>query len=296
MTALCISFPEGAHFGKRLAGLLGVAHGEVELHRFPDAETRVRLAADCAGQRVILICGGHDPNALALPMYFAARTARDLGASNVGLVAPYLAYMRQDTRFVPGEAISAVAYADFLSESFDWIATVDPHLHRIHSLDRIFTIPALCVASAPAIAAWISAKVEHPVIVGPDSESAQWVREVARALGVPWTVLAKTRAGDRDVAVSVPDPAILQGRNPVLVDDIASSGHTLAQAATALRNQGAPAPTCIVVHALMSEGAGPALQAAGVTRMVSTNTIAHSTNAIDVAPLLAHGIRGLLGD
>lgn len=295
MTTVVHSFPQDVVIGRRLADLLGATHREVSLHRFPDSETRVRLDAGGETPNAIVVCGGRDPDTVALPMHFAAQTARDLGASNVGLVTPYLAYMRQDTRFAPGEAVSAAAYARFLSAAFDWVATVDPHLHRIHSLDEVFSVPALCVTSVSAIAEWIHSNVDRPLIVGPDSESAQWVQQVARLLDAPWVVLEKSRAGDRDVTVTTPRAESIRGRNPVLVDDIASSGHTLAQAATALRNAEYSAVTCVVVHAVMSEGAEAALKAAGVMRLVSTNTIAHPTNGIDISPLLATRIREVLG-
>jgi len=229
-----------------------------------------------------------------LPLLFAAQAARAMGAGNVGLVAPYLAYMRQDAAFQPGEAVSVIAYAQFLSKSFDWIITVDPHLHRIRSLDEIFSIPAVCISSMPAVSNWIAANIPDPVIVGPDSESVQWASQVAQRIGVPWTVLSKTRSGDREVSVSAPDPAILRGRSPVVVDDIGSSGRTLIEAVNGLRPLASHPVTCIVVHALFSPEAAAQIRAAGAARVVSTNTVAHPTNAIDVVPLLAERIRPLL--
>jgi ribose-phosphate pyrophosphokinase len=285
------SFPGDEDFGRRLADAVGGLHGVLDIHQFPDSETRVRLDTICSGKNVVLVNGGHDPNSHALPLYFATHGARESGASSVGLVAPYLAYMRQDCQFRTGEAVSALAYAEFLSSSFDWLATVDPHLHRIRRLDDVFTIPAICVSSAPAIAAWIAKNVRDPVVIGPDEESAQWVEKVAAELQVPWSTLVKTRTGDRQVSVSAPEPAILRGRIPVLVDDITSSGHTLAEAVAVLRRLGATEVICIVVHALLTEDAESVLHAAGMTRLVSTNTISHRSNAIDVVPLLASHLR-----
>lgn len=281
-------------FAAGLSKALGASPGELEIHRFPDGETRVRLCTDCAGQSVIFVHDGRDANASALPLYFAAHAARAQGARRVGLVAPYLPYMRQDRSFHAGEAVSARAFAGFLSGCVDWIATVDPHLHRIHSLDEIFAIPALCISAMPAIADWIAAHVTAPVIVGPDAESRQWVDAVAGALAAPGMVLVKNRAGDRQVSVSVPDAQLLRGRSPVILDDIASSGHTLAETAKALRSQGSLPVTCVVVHGLLADGAEAALHAAGVERLVSTNTLAHASNGIDVIPLVARGIQALL--
>jgi ribose-phosphate pyrophosphokinase len=296
MSVICYSFPQDASICRSLAESLSAACAVIDVHHFPDDETRVRLAAGCAGQQAIVVCGGRGANAASLPLLFAAQAARAMGARKVGLVAPYLAYMRQDTAFEPGEAVSAAAYARFLSQAFDWIATVDPHLHRIRSLEEIFSIPALCVSSMPAVAQWIAANVANPVIIGPDSESTQWAESVAHEIGAPWTALSKTRFGDREVSVSLPDPALLRGRAPVIVDDITSSGRTLAEAAGGLRSLTTEPIVCIVVHALLAAGAEAAISAAGAARFVSTNTVVHASNAIDVVPSLAERIRPLIQD
>jgi ribose-phosphate pyrophosphokinase len=294
MSAICLSFPWDAKIGRALATALGAAHSDIGIHRFPDGETLVRIDAACAEQNVILVCGGQTPNAGALPLYFAADAARAMRAANVGLVTPYLAYMRQDTTFHPGEAVSARTYGRFLSGIFDWIVTVDPHLHRVKSLDEVFSVPAACVSSMPAVSEWIAAHVTNPVIIGPDAESTQWASSVAARLGAPWTVLQKTRTGDRQVTMSFPDPEILRGRSPVIVDDIASSGHTLIEVAKRLQALSTGPVTCVVVHALLEPGGEMAIRAAGVASFVSTNTVTHASNAIDVVPLLAERIRATL--
>jgi ribose-phosphate pyrophosphokinase len=293
VTRLMFSFPGDAAFAAALARHLDIEQAPLDLHEFPDGEVRVRLDADCAGREVIFLCGGQWPNRSALPLYFAAGTARELGATSVGLVSPYMAYLRQDRRFHAGEAVSAASYGRFLSGSFDWLVTVDPHLHRIVSLDQVLTIPAVRVSSVPALADWIAAQVPAPAIVGPDSESAQWVSAVAERLGAPFLVLGKTRVGDRDVRVSAADAAALAGRTPVVVDDIASSGHTLARTVEALLDAGATAPVCIVIHALFAGDAERVVRASGAARIVSANTIAHHSNEIDVSALVAEAVRGL---
>jgi ribose-phosphate pyrophosphokinase len=94
--------------------------------------------------------------------------------------------------------------------------------------------------------------------------------------------------------VSTPDSGIVQHRNPVVIDDIVSSGHTLAKTLLSLRALSTPAVTCVIVHALFSDGAESALRAAGANHVVSTNTVAHPTNAIDVVPELVVALRQFL--
>lgn len=293
MRPLLFTFPADSAFAGALGRHLEFEDARLDLHEFPDGEVRVRLDGDCAGRQVIFLCGGQSPNRSALPLYFAAATARELGAASVGLVTPYMAYLRQDRRFHAGEAVSAAAYGRFLSQSFDWLVTVDPHLHRIAALDQVLSIPSTAVSSVPALADWITAQVPSPSIIGPDSESAQWVTALAARLGAPVAVLEKTRTGDREVRVSPIDAARLAGRTPVIVDDIASSGHTLARTVEALARAGAAAPVCIVIHALFAGDAERLVRASGAARVVSANTIAHPSNAVDVSALVAEAVRGL---
>ncbi|TVQ46310.1 MAG: ribose-phosphate pyrophosphokinase [Gammaproteobacteria bacterium] len=289
-------FDLGAHPGLsvRLQDLLGAERGALELRRFPDGESYLRLDTSPQGRAVILLCPLDRPDECTLPMLFAAATCRELGATCVGLAAPYLAYMRQDIRFRPGEAVTSRTYAGMLSGALDWLVTVDPHLHRYQSLDEIYRIPSRSVAAAPALAEWLRAEVACPVLIGPDAESAQWVAEVAARIDAPWRVLEKTRSGDREVAVSVPDLDAHAGCTPVLLDDIVSTGGTMAAALAHLREQGFASPVCLLVHAIFAAEAEAMLRAAGATRIVSCNTVVHSSNSVCVAEVMADGIRGCL--
>jgi ribose-phosphate pyrophosphokinase len=291
MKPILFAFPADRAFAAHLATHVDADPARLDLHEFPDGETLVRLDGSCVGRPVIFVCGGREPNVHALPLFFAAATARELGATRVGLVAPYLAYMRQDQRFHAGEAVSAAAYARFLSASFDWLVTVDPHLHRVGTLADIYSISATSVCSAEALAPWIAARVSDAVIVGPDHESEQWTSRLASLLGVPWTVLDKQRRGDREVTIRVPDETVITGRTPVIVDDIASTGRTLARALEALRAAGARPPLCVVIHALFAADAERVVRQAGAACIASTNTLVHETNEIDVAPLVAAAVR-----
>lgn len=290
---LVLALPGASHLAADLAHHLHCGWSELALHRFPDGESLVRIDAAVEGHCVVLAGSLHQPDAKTLPLLFAADAARDLGAAQVGLAAPYLAYMRQDRRFNPGEAITSCSYAKLLSSSLDFLATVDPHLHRWRSLEELYPIRTRAVPSAPAIARWVREKVKSPLVVGPDAESAQWVAEVARLCEAPWTVMDKTRRGDRDVSVEPAAGVSWTGRTPVLVDDIVSTGNTLLAAAQALAAANATPPVCIAVHALLDSDALWRLMGAGITRFVSCDTVPHATNGITIAPDLATAVRDL---
>jgi ribose-phosphate pyrophosphokinase len=295
MTLVVLPAPGGEAAADALGAMLAARVAKVETRRFPDSECYVRIHGDLAGADVMMTACLHDPDPQALGLWFLADAARDLGARRVGLVAPYLPYMRQDQRFQPGEAVTAKTFARFLSSAFDWLVTVDPHLHRIASLDRVYSVPSMAVASASAIAAWVEANVGQPVIVGPDSESEQWAADVAGRAGCPFVVLHKVRLGDRRVEVGLPPAGDWRGRTPVLIDDIISSARTMAAAVRQVRAVFGGAPVCVGVHALFSSDALQMLREEGAARIVTCNTIAHETNGIDVMPLVAAAVRTIQG-
>ncbi len=269
--------------------------GVLQWHRFPDGETRVTVVTP-PERDACLVCTLADPDPKVMPLLLSAAALREQGADRVGLVAPYLAYLRQDASFHPGEAVSARHFGALLGGHFDWLVTVDPHLHRLRDLAEVFPRPLRCLHAAPLLRQWIKANVPAPFLIGPDAESAQWVAAVAAELGAPWTHLVKRRLGDREVQVTLRDTPAAPGRQPVLVDDIISTGHTLVEAARTLQARGFGAPVCVAVHGLFSGDARQALRQAGFGRIVVTNTVPQPESLIDVAPLLADGLAGLQGE
>lgn len=290
---LLIPMPGNEAMTAALATILGADVGKLETRQFPDGESYLRLATDVTGRMVAIVCTLDHPNDKFLPLVFIAAAARELGASRVGLVAPYLAYMRQDRRFKDGEAVTSTYFARLISSTFDWLVTVDPHLHRHASLDEIYTIPGRIVHAAPALSEWIRLNVAAPLVVGPDSESEQWVSQVASAAGCPHVVLRKVRRGDREVEISIPDLSAWIGRTPVLVDDIASSARTMIETCRRLSAAGLTEPICIAVHALFDSGSYRALSEVAA-RIVTTNSVLHQSSQIDVSGLIATKAANLL--
>lgn len=295
MTRVLLPFPAQRDIAANMAPTLEARVGRVDWRRFPDGESLVAIDDALSEADVAIVASLHRPDELSIALRFAAATAREFGARSVGLAAPYLAYMRQDRRFHRGEAISAPLYARFLEESFDWLVTVDPHLHRNPELSGLYRIPAARMAAAPVVAEWIRDHVSDAMLIGPDSESEQWVSDIARQAGLPWQVLQKRRHGDRDVEVSLPDAEAARGRTPVIVDDIVSSGRTVIETLGHLSRLGLPAAVCVAIHAVFAEDAYDQLLKAGAARVVSTDSIPHASNAMSIAGLLADGCNDLFG-
>lgn len=261
--------------------------GQLEMRRFPDGETYLRILTDVSEMSIILVGSLYHPDEKIIPIYLLTATLRANGAASVTLVVPYLAYMRQDKIFMKGEGLTAAYIATLLSSFLDGLITIDPHLHRIGHLEEVYTIPAIALQAYPLIAQWIKTNIPHPILIGPDSESEQWVCQVATAAQCPYIILQKKRKGDREVEISVPDTDKYKNHTPVLVDDIISTAHTMIETVYQLRKAGMEDPVCIGVHAIFAGTAYTDLIAAGVSKIHTCTTIPHPTNTIDISPLLS---------
>jgi len=278
---------------EKLCDQLGLEQGRLEFRRFPDGESYLRIDTPVSGARCIVLADLSYPDTRYLAHLFLFETLRELGARSVGLVAPYLCYMRQDRRFRAGEAVTSGVFAQSLSRHIDWLITVDPHLHRYHSLGEIYSVPTQVVQGAPALASWLRGQNDL-LLVGPDAESEQWVASIAEASSHPYVIGAKQRLGDRRVEVALPDLSRYRGRTAIIIDDVISSGRTVGECVKALRLQGMEAILCAAVHGIFAEASDQYLLGAGLQSLVTTNTIPHSTNGVDISELLAPPIRHFL--
>jgi ribose-phosphate pyrophosphokinase len=288
-SVIVLGFPEYSAAARRVADARGLPYRSVEVHRFPDGESRVRLPPVLA-DHVVLVRSLHLPNQKLVELGLAVATARELGAARLTLVAPYLCYMRQDAAFAPGEAVSQRVIGSLLARWFDDVLTVDPHLHRVRELSEV--VPArrpLALSAAVPVADFLAANCEHPLLVGPDEESGQWVGRIAGVHGFDHHVGRKRRYGDQQVEIAFP-AGVYAGRQVVLVDDVASTGHTLEVAARMLQARRPASISVMVVHALFVGDALVRLDRAGVDRIWSTDSVPHDSNVIALAPLLAEAL------
>lgn len=293
MKALLFELSGAPGLASRLTELIGAEVGELERRQFPDGESYLRFVTLVEGRSVILLCTLDHPDPRLVPLLFAAAAAREQGARDIGLVAPYLAYMRQDRQFRTGEAVTSKEFARLLSGHFDWLVTLDPHLHWYRALDELYSIPAIAATATDAIAGWVQQNVDQPVIIGPDEESRQWVERIASLAGARSTVLRKQRSGDYSVTIDPGGLEHLGQGTPVLVDDIASSARTLIETVELLKRNVSEPPVCAVVHPIFAGDSYERLLGSGVARVVSTNAVAHESNAIDISAPLAEAVRSV---
>jgi len=291
--SLLLAFDDEAALAQRLAQAIGRQHAFVDRHHFPDGETRLRLPASLPAH-VVLLRGLQQPNDKLTELMLAAAGARELGARRLTLVSPYLAYMRQDTAFTPGEVVSQRHVGRALAAWFDDVVTVDPHLHRVATMDEV--VPgrrAVALTAAPLLGAWVAQRLPDALLLGPDQESLQWVRAAAAAHGLDHAVCSKQRRADRAVEVELPNGVDLRGRAVVLLDDVASTGSTLVEAARGALARGAATVDVAVTHALLVGDALEQLRAAGVREVWSTDSVPHPSNVVSIAPLVAQALSSI---
>lgn len=289
---MLLGFEEYETQAQRLAEALGLPYARVAIHHFPDGESKVTLPAKLPTH--VVFCRSLDhPNEKLIELLLAATTARQLGAQRLTLVAPYLCYMRQDTAFVEGEAISQSIVGRFLAELFDDVITVDPHLHRTHFLKDAVPATHAVALSASAVMREFLCAYPNAILLGPDSESEQWVRTIAEGGGQSYGVASKQRLGDREVRVNLPDLDLV-GEQVVLVDDVISSGETIAIAAQCCFEKKAKRVDVLTTHPLFAQGAIERLRQVGVGEIWSTDSISHSSNCIALAGLLANAVQDII--
>ncbi|HEI9703182.1 TPA: ribose-phosphate pyrophosphokinase, partial [Legionella pneumophila] len=275
MKPLLCSLFDSSEIAGQLQKTLQVEVGKVTFHRFPDTEWYLKIDSEVKSRSIMVVDSLNQPDEKILPLLFFAKTAKELGAKKIGLIAPYLSYLRQDKRFHEGEGITSRYFADILSTSFDWLMTIDPHLHRYHSLDEIYSIPTFVLHATSMIATWIKHHVPKPILIGPDMESEQWVADIAEKGRFPYAILEKIRHGDKEVTISVPYIPELESSTLVLVDDIISTARTMVETVKHLQQAGSKSIVCIGVHALFAEDAYSLLSAMKGVQVITCNTIHH---------------------
>lgn len=258
--------------------------GEIETRQFPDGELYQCVMTEVRDRKAVVIANLFHPDPQLFSLLSLGHNLKELGAKQICLITPYLPYMRQDKRFRAGESVTSRHFARHLSLAFDHLITVDPHLHRYHSLSEIYTLNSRVVSARTEISRFLKALDKKLILIGPDEESEQWVRAIGELAGLPFQILRKERSGDYQVEISSPSLAPYKDHQPVLIDDIISSGRTMLKTLEQLRDAGMSRPLIIGVHGLF---AGDAYQLLSrEAEVVTSNSIPHPSNQIDLTPAL----------
>lgn len=290
---LILAFPDYLPQAQRIADALDAPIKELHIHHFPDSESLVRLPTELP-EHVVVCVSLNQPNDKLIELLLTAKTARQSGVARLTLIAPYLGYMRQDIANHPGEAVSQRIIGQLLAELFDDVITVDPHLHRISSLDQAIPLEnAVSLTAADEISHFLKRQFQHAVLIGPDSESKQWVSKIAAQIGFDYVVATKKREGDKQVSIELPDYHF-SDKTVVIVDDMASTGRTLAKATRLLLAAGADGVYAAITHPLFCGDAESHILQSGVRQIWSTDSISHPCACIYLDKLLARALKAIL--
>ncbi len=264
-------------------------YSELITKKFPDGETYLRFKTDVKNKEIVLVNSCHpNPNDALMELIFAAQTAKELEAKKVIIVAPYLAYLRQDKRFHSGECKSNSIIAKLLNCA-DELITIDPHLHRIKNLNEIFKIKTKRLSANKTISEYINSNHKNALIIGPDEESYQWAEKIAEEINSHAVILRKKRYTSRSVRIKLKQDVDFKNKDVVIVDDIISTGHTMIEPIKQLKQKGVKKITCICVHGLFVEEALERLKRLGVD-VISTNTIESKVSKIDLSKFIADNL------
>jgi ribose-phosphate pyrophosphokinase len=282
---------------RRVAELARARLVPAAVSAFADGETRLRIEGDVRDADLYIVQPTSPPvNERLVALALLADAARAAGAARVTAVVPYFGYARQDVRKVAGEPRSAQVAARILEcAGIDRLVALELHSP---ALEAAFRIPLVHLAAdevvLPVIRAW---RLPGLTVVSPDAGGMKRAQRYAGALGAPLAVIAKMRP-QPDAATAAAVLGEVRGRQCLIVDDMASTGRTLAAAAEALRAAGAAAVHAFFVHAVMAPGALERIHAAGVQRIAATDSVApqgESLERVEVAPLLARALGELAG-
>jgi len=267
--------------GARIAEHLEAGLLETNLSRFPDGEIYLRTGP--LDETTVVVGSLLSSDSLVELLLLIDACHR----SEVLLVIPYLGYARQDREFRQGEPVSARAMAQALSHGVSQVVTVNVHKESVLSH---FTVPASQVNLAPEVGDFIAGLgLENPLILAPDTGAAPFATGVASRGGWECDHLEKTRLSGEEVRVEPRKGGPWRG-DVVLVDDIISTGATLAAAARMLRAQGAKGVHAVCVHGLFAGTALTLLHSAGISQIAASDTIEGPNSLYSAAGPIARAL------
>jgi len=272
-----------AALSRHLSSELNRDIASVEITRFPDDECYVRLHSEITSD-VIIVQNTH-PDKNIIELFLLQNAAREAGARHITTVIPYYGYCRQDKKFKQGEPISARKLAQLIQQDSDLVITIDPHKPV---LDTFFDIPLLMPSAVPVIAQFFTDK-HIDIVLAPDKGALQRAQDTAELLNSSYDYLDKKRLSG-DTVIMESKTLDVKDKNVLVIDDIISTGGTMALAIHNLKKQKAKAVYAACSHGLFIGQAVTKIKAAGCTQLISTDTFESSHSHISVASVIAKSL------
>jgi ribose-phosphate pyrophosphokinase len=253
--------------------------------RFPDDELYLRILDPIKGEDVIIVQTTY-PDRNIIELLLLQEAVNEAGAATIIVVIPYFGYARQDKKFEEGEPISAKALAEHISMQADKVITVDPH--KEHILD-FFTVPAESCSALPEIARYLNKKGGIDLILAPDKGAKHRAEQISQIVNCEYDYLEKKRIDGATVEIK-PKNIDAHNKNTVIIDDIISTGGTMAKAIKQLKIQGAKKIAVACTHGVFAEGAKEKLHIAGCDEIICTDSIQNEFSKVKLASAIAKKI------
>ncbi|MCC5998112.1 MAG: ribose-phosphate diphosphokinase [Thermofilum sp.] len=265
----------------------------LEKKTFPDGEIYVRVSSKPRGIAILVSTMYPNQEKRFLELLFSVEALSAYAEGSIIAVVPYLAFARQDKRFLEGEPISVKAVLKSLEAlGLSGLVTVDLHQPRV--LGEYLSVPSINVLPAEEIAGYFKGKVSNPLVLAPDMGALERAKRVAEHLGAEFDYLVKERDRVSGEVKIYPKSLDVAGKDVIIVDDIISTGGTMALAAKNVLGSGAKSVRAVCTHAVMVQGALDKLYYAGIEEVVATDTVPSPVSKVSVAPSVARGLRELL--
>ncbi|MEM2352185.1 MAG: ribose-phosphate diphosphokinase, partial [Thermoproteota archaeon] len=233
--------PSSLDLARRISELLNAPLVDVRMKRFPDGEFYFKFEENIAGEHIIVVQSLESPQDIhSMELFLILHTMRDLGAETIRVFIPYLAYSRQDRRYLEGECLSSAVIAETIENlGADALYTIDVHNERVL---KMYKIPVYNLTASGELVRYFTGKgLRDPVIIAPDDEdmAKRRAQYAARILNADWDALKKKRDRYTGEIVTFSKELNARGRDIIIIDDIVSTGKTAANAAKILKEQGA---------------------------------------------------------
>jgi ribose-phosphate pyrophosphokinase len=284
-----VAGPASIDLANNIAKRLGAQLTVAGLRIFSDGESNIKLSK--VGKNCVIVQSTHPPTDTHLiQLLMIAKKCTDYGAQHICAVIPYLGYARQDRAFLEGEVVSIGLVAELIeSVGIEHIITVD-----IHSELAMSYFPSIQnVSSVPLLAEYaFNMKLHDPIAVSPDAGGSNRAKEFARHLDIDVVVLKKSRHRETgEVTIDEKVHRDISRRDAIMIDDIITSGNSLAKAAEVLHKNGAGRIYAMCAHALLIRDAAQKIKSAGVEDIISTNSVPGQYSKVDLSPELALAIK-----
>ena len=276
--------------GKRIARRLKAPYVEAKTRVFPDGESKITFGRIPKNSIVLVVQSTYPPVDTNLLQALSIISQVRKVSSKIYAIIPYMGYARQDRQFLSGEVVTMSIIARMIQAAgAKKVVTVD--IHSKIALNH-FKIPKENVSAIPELAKYFKKmKLKNALVVSPDMGGSLRAKKFASLLNIDFIALKKSRNRNTGKVQIHSSKADVRGKDLILVDDIISTGGSIIKAAQFLKRQKCKRLFVACTHGLLVEDAEKKIKKAGVSQIISTNTIPRSTSKVDVSGVIVESIQ-----